>query len=60
MDVAYMLEIVKAGIASIEKGIERELTLPEKREILVGAVSKWNNANPEELIVIPAIYLEDQ
>lgn len=60
MDVAYMLEIVKAGIASIEKNLVRELTVPEKREILVGAVSKWNNANPEELIVIPAIYLEDQ
>jgi len=59
MDVAYMLEIVKAGIASIEKNLVRELTVPEKREILVGAVSKWNQANPEELIVIPAIYLED-
>jgi hypothetical protein len=59
MDVAYMLDIVKAGIASIEKNLVRELTVPEKREILVGAVSKWNNANPEELIVIPAIYLED-
>ena len=41
MDIAYMLDIVKAGIAS------------------VGAVTKWNEANPEELIVIPAIYLED-
>jgi hypothetical protein len=59
MDVAYMLDIVKAGIASIEKNLVRELTTPEKREILIGAVSKWNNANPEELIVIPAIYLED-
>lgn len=59
MDVAYMLEIVKAGIASIEKNLVRELTVPEKREILVGAVTRWNEANPEELIVIPAIYLED-
>lgn len=59
MDVAYMLEIVKAGIASIEKNLVRELTVPEKREILVGAVNRWNEANPEELIVIPAIYLED-
>jgi hypothetical protein len=59
MDVAYMLEIVKAGISSIENNLVRELTVPEKREILVGAVSKWNEANPEELIVIPAIYLED-
>lgn len=58
MDVAYMLEIVKAGIASIEKNLVRELTVPEKREILVGAVTRWNEANPEELIVIPAIYLE--
>lgn len=54
-----MLDIVKAGIASIESNLVRELTTPEKREILIGAVSKWNNANPEELIVIPAIYLED-
>jgi hypothetical protein len=59
MDVAYMLEIVKAGIASIENNLVRELTVPEKREILVGAVNKWNLANPKELIVIPAIYLED-
>jgi len=59
MDVAYMLEIVKAGIASIEKNLVRELTVLEKREILAGAVNKWNEANPEELIVIPAIYLED-
>ena len=59
MDVAYLLEIVKAGIASIEKNLVRELTVPEKREILVGAVTRWNEANPEELIVIPAIYLED-
>ena len=59
MDVAYMLEIVKAGIASIENNLVRELTVPEKREILVGAVNKWNLANPEELIVIPAMYLED-
>lgn len=59
MDVAYMLEIVKAGIASIEKNLVRELTVLEKREILVGAVTRWNEANPEELIVIPAIYLED-
>lgn len=59
MDVAYMLEIVKAGIASIENNLVRELTVPEKREILVGAVNRWNEANPEELIVIPAIYLED-
>ena len=59
MDVAYMLEIVKAGIASIEKNLVRELTVPEKREILVGAVTKWNEANPDELIIIPAIYLED-
>lgn len=59
MDVAYMLEIVKAGIASIENNLVRELTVPEKREILVGAVTRWNEANPEELIVIPAIYLED-
>jgi ABC-type phosphate transport system substrate-binding protein len=59
MDVAYMLEIVKAGIASIENNLVRELTVPEKREILVGAVTKWNEANPKELIVIPAIYLED-
>lgn len=59
MDVSFLLETVKAGIASIEKGIERELTVPEKREILIGAVSKWNLANPDELIVIPAMYLED-
>ena len=59
MDVAYMLDIVKAGIASIESNLVRGLTVPEKREILVGAVTKWNEANPEELIVIPAIYLED-
>lgn len=59
MDVAYMLDIVKAGIASIEKNLVRELTVPEKREILVGAVTKWNEANPDELIIIPAIYLED-
>ncbi len=59
MDISYILETIKAGIASIEKGIGRELTVPEKREILVGAVARWNLLNPDEIIVVPAMYLED-
>lgn len=59
MNIKEFLEIMGASIPNIEKELGRELTKEETRQILKGAITKWNLQNPDNWLTIPAEFLSD-
>jgi len=58
MNIKEFMNIVMASMPNIETQMGRELTLEEKRNIIKGAIDKWNNENPDNWLVIPAEFLK--
>lgn len=58
MNFYELLKIVDKSIEKIEKDINRELDNQEKLALLKGAIAKWNEANPDNWIVIPAEFIK--
>jgi len=58
MNIKEFMNIVMESMPNIEKNMGRELSLEEKRNIIKGAIDKWNGENPNNWLVIPAEFLK--
>jgi len=54
MNFYELLKITDKSIEKIEQDLGRPLNNPEKLALIKGAITKWNEANPDNWIVIPA------
>ena len=59
MNFYELLEITDKSIEKIEQDISRPLSSQEKVALIKGAITKWNEANPDNWLVIPAEFLSD-
>jgi hypothetical protein len=58
MNIREFMNIVMESMPNIEKNMGRELSLEEKRNIIKGAIDKWNGENTNNWLVIPAEFLK--
>lgn len=54
MNIVDFLEIMTQSIPKIEEDMGRPLFADEKIAILKGALQKWNEANPDNYLILPA------
>lgn len=54
MNFYELLKIVDQSIPGMEEQLGRPLTDVEKVDLVRGAITKWNEANPNNWIIIPA------
>jgi len=60
MNIKEFLEIMGKSIPGIEAEMGRQLTPDETRQIIRGAITKWNLTNPDEWLVVPAEFTYDK
>lgn len=60
MNIKEFLEIMGKSIPGIEADMGRQLTPEETRQIIRGAITKWNLTNPDEWLVVPAELTDDK
>ena len=56
MNIQDLLTIIEVSVPDLEESLGRGLTLDEKKEMVRGAISKWNLTHPDNWLVIPAEY----
>lgn len=56
MNIQDLLTIVEVSVPDLEESLGRELTIDEKKEMVRGAIAKWNLTHPDNWLVIPAEY----
>jgi hypothetical protein len=59
MNVNNMIDVIKDVIAKQEEVSGQPFTLQQKRELLVGAVNKWNSVDGNEFMIIPPVFLKE-
>jgi hypothetical protein len=56
LNIQDLLTIIEVSVPDIEEQLGREMTSEEKKEMVRGAISKWNLTHPDNWLVIPAEY----
>lgn len=56
MNIQDLLTIIEVSVPDLEEGLGRELTHAEKKDMVRGAIAKWNLSHPDNWLVIPAEY----
>ena len=59
MNIQDLLTIIEVSVPDLEEQLGREMTTAEKKEMVRGAINKWNLAHPDNWLVIPAEYSGD-
>jgi hypothetical protein len=59
MNVNNMIDVIKDVIAKQEEVSGQPFTLQQKRELLVGAINKWNSVEGNEFMIIPPVFLKE-
>jgi|APGre2960657373_1045057.scaffolds.fasta_scaffold151505_1 hypothetical protein len=59
MNVNNMIDVIKEVIFNQEQVSGQPFTLQQKRELLVGAVNKWNSVEGNEFMIIPPVFLKE-
>jgi hypothetical protein len=59
MNVNNMIDVIKDVISKQEEISSQPFTLQQKRELLVGAINKWNSVEGNEFMIIPPVFLKE-
>lgn len=59
VNIQELMTIASESFPHMEEQLGREMTSKEKYDVVAGVINKWNEANPNNWIVIPAAYLKD-
>jgi len=54
MNIVEFLEIMDRSIPQMEEQLGRAMTNQEKVDLVKGCLAKWNEANPDNWLTIPA------
>ena len=54
-----MIDVIKEVISNQEQVSGQPFTLQQKRELLVGAVNRWNSVDGNEFMIIPPVFLKE-
>ena len=58
INIKDFMNIIMESIPKLEEAAGKEFSLEEKREVITGALAKWNAENPDNWLVIPAEFLQ--
>jgi len=59
MNVNNMIDVIKDVISKQEEISNQPFTLQQKRELLVGAINKWNSVEGNEFMIVPPLFLKE-
>ena len=54
MNIVEFLEIMSQSIPQMEAELGRPMSAQEKVQVVKGALAKWNLANPDNWLTLPA------